>query len=64
MLPLVYVTGSVIEIIKWFGMWLEMMVGGYGITKGWLFQNIEEERMKIRNIDDGFQQALKRVQIE
>ena len=41
-----------------------MMVGYYGITEGWLFQNIEEERMKISDIDDGFQKALWRVQIE
>ena len=35
-----------------------------GRTEGWVFQNIEERQMEIIYLDNGFQQALQRVQIE
>ena len=35
-----------------------------GRTEGWVFQNIEGRRMERIYLDNGFQQALQRVQIE
>ena len=41
MLPLVDVTDSGIEISKWVGRCLEILVECDEITEGWVFQNIE-----------------------
>ena len=41
MLTLVDAEGSVIEIRKWVGRWMEIMVEDEGRTKGWVFQHRE-----------------------
>ena len=55
---------SEIEIRKKFGMWMETIVEDDGITEGWVFQNIEGERTKINDIEDGFQKDLRWVKIK
>ena len=54
MLPLVDVTDSGIEIIKWVGRWLDIMVEDGGITERWVFHHGDGEQKKIRNIEKGF----------
>ena len=43
---------------------METIVEDDGITEGWVFQNIEGERTKINDIEDGFQKDLRWVKIE
>ena len=64
MLPLVEVTGLGIEIRKWVGRWLEIMVEEEEKTEGWVFQNNVGDRMNISDMDEGFQQGLTRVKLE
>ena len=64
MLPLVEVTGLGIEIRKWVGRWLEIMVEEEEKTEGWLFQNNVGDRININDMDEGFQQGLTRVKLE
>ena len=45
-------------------MWMETIVEDDGITEGWVFQNIEGERTKINDIEDGFQKDLRWVKIK
>ena len=54
MLPLVDVTDSGIEMIKWVGRWLDIMVEDGGITEIWVFHHGDGEQKKIRNIEKGF----------
>ena len=54
MMPLVDVTDSGIEIIKWVGRWFEIMVEDGGITETWVFHNGYGEQMKISNNKKGF----------
>ena len=55
------VAGLEIEISKWLGRWLEILVEEEGITEAWVFQHREGGRMKISDMDEGFQQRLRRV---
>ena len=40
------------------------MVKEEGINEGWVFQHREGYRMKISDVDKGFQQGLRRVHLE
>ena len=44
-------------------MWLVIMLEEERRTEGWVFQNREEDRMKISDMDEGFHQVLIRVQL-
>ena len=63
MLPLVDVTGSGIYIRKWVGRLLEIMVKEEEITEGWVFQRREGHRMKISDMNEGFEQGLSRLKL-
>ena len=64
MLPLVDVIGPGIEIRKWVGRWLKLLVEEEGRTEGWVFQHRDRDRMNISDMDEGFQKGLTRVQLE
>ena len=59
-LTLVDTTGLGIEIRRWVGRWLEIMVEEEGRTEDWMFQNREGNRVKISDMDKGFQQMLRK----
>ena len=63
-LPLVDVIGSRIEIRKWLGRYTEILVEEGGRTEGRVFQHREGDRINISNMDEGFHQGLRRVQLE
>ena len=46
------------------GTWLEILVKEEGIIEDWVFQHREGYQMKISDVDKGFQQGLRRVQLE
>ena len=51
MLPLVDTTYLVIEIRKWVGRWLEILVEGDTRMEGWIFQHKGREQMNIHDMD-------------
>ena len=64
MLTFVDVAGLRIDISKWVGRWLKIMVEEEGRTEGWALQNREGDRMKTSDMDEFFQQGLRSVQLE
>ena len=64
MMPLVVVIGLGIEIRKWVGRWMEILVEKKGRTKGCMFQHREGDWMNISDMEEGFQKGLTRVQLE
>ena len=64
MLPLVDVTGLGIEISRLVGRWLEIMVEEEARMEDWMFQHREGNRMNISDMDEVFQQVLRRVKLE
>ena len=58
MLPLVDITESVIEVRKWVGGWLEMLLEEDVRLEGWVFQREGGERLIIQDLDEGFQEGL------
>ena len=43
---------------------MEILVEEEEITEGWVFHHRYGDRMKISNMDKGFQQGLRRLQLE
>ena len=64
MIPLVDVTGTGIEIRKLVERGMKILVEDDGRTKCWVLQHIEGKRTKLSDLDNGFQQDLRRFQIE
>ena len=61
MLPLVDVTESGIKIRRWVGRWWEILVEEDGRSEGLVLQNIQVERTRICDIDERFQEDLRKV---
>ena len=65
MLPLVDTTESGIEVRKWVGRWLELLVEEDGWLEGWVFQREGGERLMILYLyevfQEGFQEGLREV---
>ena len=61
MLPLVDITESGIEVRKWVGRWLEVLVEQHGRFEGWVFQGKGRERTRIQEYE-GFQEVLRYLQ--
>ena len=59
MLPLVQITESVIEVRKCVGRRLEMLVEQDELLKGCVFQGKIVKRLRIQNLDDGFQEGFR-----
>ena len=64
MLPLVDTTYLVIEIRKWVGRWLEILVEGDTRMEGWIFQHKGRGQMNIHDMDEGFKEALREIMRE
>ena len=62
MLPLVDTTELGIEVRKWVGRWLEVLVEEDGRLKGWVFQREGEERQIIQDLDEGFKE--RRIELQ
>ena len=62
MLPLVDITDSGIEVRRWVGRLLEVLVDENSILEGWVFQREVGERMGIQYLEEGFCEALRELQ--
>ena len=61
-LPLVDIKESVIEVRKWVVRWLEVLMEQYGRLEGWVFRGKGGERLRIQDLDEGFQEVLRELQ--
>ena len=61
MFPLVEITELVIEVRKWVGRWLEVLVKQDGRLEGLVFQIEEGERLMVLDLNEGFQEGLREV---
>ena len=50
MFPLVDTTESLIEVMKWMGRWLEVLVEEYGRLKGCVFHREVVEKPRIQDL--------------
>ena len=62
MFPLIYITESGIELRKWVGIWLDLLVEQDGQLEGWFLQREGGERLRIQDLDEGFQEVLRELQ--